>query len=110
MTTREPTSFQRAGGHTPPPDRMEREATTAGPVIPETPDALPASLPDGYRWIKVPVSDDEFTAMTRTAARMPSGRVWEALRRRAGMPQYPRGLKAIIATMNITAEEEEVPR
>lgn len=64
-----------------------------------TPKSLPSKLPEGYRYIKVPVTDAEAERLVRQGARLPSGKAWEAFRRQTNMPQYPRGLKAAVAAL-----------
>lgn len=72
-----------------------------------TPETLPAKLPEGYRWIKVPVTDREAERLARAGARLPSGKAWEALRRMTNLPQYPRGLKDAVAAMDPAEKSED---
>lgn len=87
---------------------VHRTATTsARSTIPPTPETLPQKLPEGFRWMKVPVSNDEAARFASRGARLSSGKAWESLRRAAGLPQYPRGLKAAVAAMDPADKEIE---
>lgn len=54
---------------------------------------LPQKLPEGFRWVRVPLSDSEYRKLYSEGCLTAEGSVRAAFRLNAGMPERPWGLQ-----------------
>jgi hypothetical protein len=72
---------------------------------------LPQKLPEGFRWIRIPVSEREYERLAYDGILTAEGTARAAFRLKAGMTERPWGLqkalKALVKSMTRTPVDNE---